>query len=308
MVRMTIQTITHDTTIWIDIVHPTTADVDALKARFPFIHPLHLEDLLSMRERPKVDVRDDYLYISMHFPRWDAKAEISRPEEIDFIVGRNFIITVHEARIKPLAMLWEDCQNTPDKRLKMLGRGANDALYKMVDLLVDYIEPILDKIDEHLEEIEETIFTANTQKTVERVSIVRRDIIVLRRIIRQQVPIIETLRDLEHPILRDELEEYFGDIADHIYRERDAIDEDVEIIQGLSDTLNVLSSYRVNEVIRTLTVISVVMLPLTFLSSLYGMNLNLPLDDHPQSFFIIVGLMLTISFVLVVVFRRRGWV
>jgi magnesium transporter len=108
--------------------------------------------------------------------------------------------------------------------------------------------------------------------------------------------------------LRDELEEYFGDIADHIYRERDAIDEDVEIIHGLSDTLNVLSSYRVNEIIRTLTVISVVMLPLTFLSSVYGMNINLPLDDHPQGFFIIIAIMLVISFVMLVIFRRRGWV
>lgn len=308
MVLMTIQTITHDSTIWLDIVHPTTADVDALKARFPFIHPLHLEDLRSMRERPKVDVRDDYLYISMHFPRWDAKAEISRAEEVDFILGRNFIITVHAARIMPLCQLSDECQTLPENRRQILGRGANDALYKMIDLLVDYIEPILDKIDEHLEEIEETIFTANTQKTVEKVSIVRRDIIVLRRIIRQQVPVIETLRDLEHPILRDELEEYFGDIADHIYRERDAIDEDIEIIHGLSDTLNVLSSYRVNEVIRTLTVISVVMLPLTFISSVYGMNVNLPLGDHPLGFFVVVAVMIVISIVMVAVFRRRGWV
>jgi magnesium transporter len=308
MVFMTTQTITHDTTIWIDIVHPSIADVDALKARFPFIHPLHLEDLRSMRERPKVDVRDEYLYISMHFPRWDAKAEISRAEEIDFIVGTNFIITVHEGHIKPLGELRDQCLNSPEMCRKLLNRGSNDALYKMVDVLIDYIEPILDKIDDQLEEIEETIFTANTQKTVEKMSIVRRDIIVLRRIIRQQVPVIETLRDLEHPILRDELEEYFGDIADHIYRERDAIDEDVEIIHGLSDTLNVLSSYRVNEIIRTLTVISVVMLPLTFLSSVYGMNINLPLDDHPYGFFIIVAIMLVISFVMVVIFRRRGWV
>jgi magnesium transporter len=308
MVLMTTQTITHDTTIWIDIVHPTPADVDALKARFPFIHPLHLEDMRSTRERPKVDVRDEYLYISMHFPRWDATAEMTRAAEVDFIVGRNFIVTVHEGYIKPLGELWEDCQRSPDFCRKILGRGANDALYKMVDLLIDYIEPILDKIDDQLEEIEETIFTANTQKTVERVSIVRRDIIVLRRIIRQQVPVIETLRDLEHPILRDELEEYFGDIADHIYRERDAIDEDVEIIHGLSDTLNVLSSYRVNEIIRTLTVISVVMLPLTFLSSVYGMNVNLPLGSHPHGFLIIVTLMLVIGFVMLVIFRRRGWV
>jgi len=308
MVLMTIQTITHDTTIWIDIVHPTSADVDALKVRFPFIHPLHLEDLRSMRERPKVDVRDEYLYISMHFPRWDAKVEVSRAEEIDFIVGRNFIITAHEGRIKPLCNLWEECRTSPELRRKILSRGANDALYKLVDLLVDYIEPILDKIDVQLEEIEETVFTANTQKTVEKVSIVRRDIIVLRRIIRQQVPVIETLRDLEHPILRDDLEEYFGDIADHIYRERDAIDEDIEIIHGLSDTLNVLSSYRVNEIIRTLTVISVVMLPLTFISSVYGMNVNLPLGDHPLGFFVVVAVMIVISIVMVAVFRRRGWV
>lgn len=305
---MTIKTITYDTTLWHDIVHPTTADVDALKTLYPFIHALHLEDLRSTRERPKVDVRENYLYISMHFPRWDAEAEISRAEEIDFILGRNFIITVHYARIKPLCTLWESCETDDVTRKTILSRGANDALYKLIDTLVDYIEPILDKIDDQLEEIEETIFRANTQMTIERVSVVRRDIIVLRRIIRQQVPVIETLRDLEHPILREELETYFGDIADHIYRERDAIDEDVDIIHGLSDTLNVLSSYRVNEVIRTLTVISVVMLPLTFLSSVYGMNVKLPLGEHPLGFPIIVFLMVLIGFLMIVIFRRRGWV
>ncbi|MDQ7034478.1 MAG: CorA family divalent cation transporter [Anaerolineae bacterium] len=161
-------------------------------------------------------------------------------------------------------------------REKLLGRGANHTFYTIIDQLVDYIFPILRKVDGNIRRIEEDVFTADTPAAIREISLVRRDVLALRRIIRQQVPIIEQLERVEHPIIHDDLEEYFGDIADHLYKARDIIDENFEIISILADTADTLASHRINEVMRILTVISVIMLPLTLLTSFYGMNIPLP--------------------------------
>jgi magnesium transporter len=115
------------------------------------------------------------------------------------------------------------------------------------------------------------------------------------------------LEKTEHPILHEDLEEYFGDILDHLYKARDIVDENAEIISSLAETADTLASHRINEVIRILTVISVVMLPLTLVSSIYGMNIGLPLDSHPNAFIIISGSMLTLAVAMLLYFRRRNW-
>jgi magnesium transporter len=129
----------------------------------------------------------------------------------------------------------------------------------------------------------------------------------LRRIIRQQVPVLEGLENTEHPIIHENFEEYFGDLVDHMAKARDFADEDFEIIGNLAETADTLANYRINEVMRILTVISVIMLPLTLISSVYGMNINLPLDDNPNAFMMIsVGMLLLVLFLLAY-FRQRRW-
>jgi magnesium transporter len=132
-------------------------------------------------------------------------------------------------------------------------------------------------------------------------------VISLRRIIRQQVPIIEQLERVEHPIIHDDLEEYFGDIADHLYKARDIIDEDNEIINSLADTVDTLASHKINEVMRILTVISVIMLPLTLLSSIWGMNVPVPFERDPNGFIVIAIMMVIVSIFMLIYFRRRHW-
>ena len=135
----------------------------------------------------------------------------------------------------------------------------------------------------------------------------RRDIISLRRIIRGQIPIVQQLETCEHPILLEHMEEYFGDIADHLLKQRDIVDENYEIINSFADTADTLASYRINEVMRILTVISVIMLPLTLISSIYGMNIALPFADDPQAFIITAVIMIVIVILMLAWFRRRQW-
>ena len=308
---MSIQTLSHGRVTWINIVHPTPADVDELRNLYPYIHPLNLEDVQSHMERPKIDEDEDYLFLVMHFPQWDAAKALSRPREVDMFVGRGYVITVHDSTLRPLITLWEDCIKEEERRERVLGRGSNHAFYMIVDQLVDYILPILRKVDGNIRRIEEDIFTASTRDIIRDISLVRRDVIALRRIIRQQVPIVEQLERVEHPIIHDDLEEYFGDIADHLYKARDIIDEDFEIISSLADTADTLASHRINEVMRILTVISVIMMPLTLVTSFYGMNVPLPgqsgffFNDEP--FWLLSILMLILAVGLLLYFRRRSW-
>lgn len=305
---MAIQTITHGRVTWMNITHPTPEDVEQLRAFSPYIHPLNLEDLRSPMERPKIDEDEDYIFVVMHFPLWDARTKLSRPREVDLIVGRGYVVTVHDGSLKPIGQLYQAVEEDEMARQRLLGRGANHTFYTIIDRLVDYIFPILRKVDGNIRQIEEAIFTSDTRSVIRDISLVRRDVIALRRIIRQQVPIVEQLERVDHPIIHDDLEEYFGDIADHLYKARDIIDENYEIVSSLADTADTLASHRINEVMRILTVISVIMLPLTLLSSIYGMNIvQLPLAQHPNSFWIMSGAMVVLALLMLLYFRRRNW-
>jgi len=294
-------------TTWINIVHPTPHDVEALRRIYPYIHPLNLEDILSTNERPKLDTQDDYVFLVMHFPIWDARLQLSRQSEIEFFIGRGYVVTIHEANLEPLEDLYDRCLIDKKATGKFLDGGASHAFYVILDMLVDQIFPLLTRVDSSIRHLEETVFSSDARNLIRQIAVLRRDIIALRRIIRQQIPIIQQLERLTHPVIQEEMEDYFGDILDHIYRARDMIDEDYEIIGGLSDTADTLVSHRINEVIRLLTIFSVIMLPLTLVSSLYGMNVHLPGAEDQNAFLWIIISLFVIAGVMLAYFRHRKW-
>ncbi len=304
---MTTKQVAHNSITWTNIVRATPEDVEAIRRQYSYIHPLNLEDVLSRIERPKIDEDDDYLFIVMHFPHWDPDTRLSRASEVDLFVGRGYVITIHEGILKPLNRLFQKCENSEDERKTLLGRGSNHIFYTIIDQLVDYIFPILRHVDANIHDIEEGIFTDDTRRIIRDIAITRRDVIALRRIIRHQVPIVEKLEARDHPIIHEDFEEYFDDIADHLRRARDIMEENYEILVGLSETAEAIASHRINEVMRILTVISVIMLPLTLVSSIYGMNTGLPFQNHPNAFIIISGIMVSITILMLLYFRKRNW-
>ena len=304
---MPTRTLRHGATAWHDLVSPSADDVARLHERYPHFHPLNLEDIRSHIERPKLDQDDDYLFLVMHFPQWDSAGEVSRASEVDIFVGRNFVVTVHNGSLKPLANAYERCQNEASARADLLGRGGPHAFYALLDQLVDYIFPILDKVEGRVGAIGDALFESNAKQTIREIALLRRDIISLRRIIRHQIPIVLELETVQHPLLHEDMEEYFGDIADHLFKLRDIADENYEIINSYADAADTLSSHRINEVMRILTVISVIMLPLTLISSIYGMNIDLPFADDPNAFMLTAIIMIIVALVMLLIFRLRHW-
>ncbi|MDY7039848.1 MAG: magnesium/cobalt transporter CorA [Chloroflexota bacterium] len=303
---MGVDTITHGKITWTDISHPAPDDIAVLRRNFDF-HPLDLEDCLSRIERPKIDEYETYLFIVMHFPIYDSDQRITRPSEVDFFIGTGYLVTVHDGVLTPLIQLFEDCRTYEATRAKHMGRGASRLLYSVIDALVDYCFPILDKVGNNIEALEDEIFTENMQRIVQEISVLRRDIIALRRIIKPQLAIVTNLERKDRPFIREELDVYFGDIVDHLNKAWDILEDHREVIEGLSETSDSVISYRINEVMKILTIISVVLLPLTLISGIYGMNILLPLAQNAYAFWLIAAAMVLISGGMLFYFRRRRW-
>jgi magnesium transporter len=304
---MATQTIQHGRITWTNIERIIPEDIQQLRELYPHFHPLDLEDLQSRIERPKIDEYDDYLFVVMQFPLWDPVQRISRAAEVDMFVGSGYLVTVSDGTLKPLKNFFEQCQTNPATREEFMERGASKVFYAVIDRLVDYVLPILYKVDANIRDLEEEMFAADSRQVMQDLSFIRRDIIALRRIIRPQIAIVENLEKVDRPFIREDLDVYFGDILDHLIKAWEVVEDHLEVINGLSDTASALVSYRLNEVMQILTVISVIMLPLTLISGIYGMNVSLPMENHPVAFVMVLLLMFSIALSMLLYFRHRGW-
>jgi magnesium transporter len=303
---MSLNTVTESKVSWINIEKPAPEDIAHLRRYYPF-HPLDLEDCLSNIERPKVDEYEDYLFIVMHFPVYDPNRQVSRISELDVFIGSGYLITVHHGELKPLLDLFHECQRDERARVRHMSKGAGQLLYGILDRTVDYKMRILGRVGERIIAVEERIFTDDMRTIVEEISSVRRDVIALRRIIKPQIAVISNLERKDRPFIREGMDVYFGDILDGFSRAWDELEDHREVIESLSATSESITSYRINETMRALTVISVLMLPLSVIAGIYGMNVALPFAQAPYVFWGVLGLMLAVVAALLLVFRWRKW-
>ena len=188
-----------------------------------------------------------------------------------------------------------------------MSQGASPLLYHLLNTLVDYCFPIAHKVGSNLRHIEENLFNNNVQHLLHEVAVLRRDIIVLHSIFKPQDEIIETLIKGNWPFIQENLDPYWGDISDHLAQLCLLMDMYSAVIDGLSDTIDTLASHRIDEVMRLLTITTVLTLPVTLLATIFGMNTLMPYGDHPLLFFsiILIGFILTIS--LVWYLRTKKW-
>jgi magnesium transporter len=305
-------TVEHGGVRWINIESPTPVSVAYLRDNFPFHEP-DLEDVLDTLQRPQFDEYDDYLWLILQFPVHSKLTRTTNSSEVDIFVGRDYVITLHDTRLKPLVRLFDTVEREPDQREEIFGGGAEYLLHSIIDHLLDYCVPITRRISQRIEWIDDMIFERNSLRVIEEIAIVRRDIIATRRIIKPQVQVIHALDRRIRFFFKqrgdeeEELEAYFGDLVDKIGKVYDILDDAKEVVDSLSATTDSLTSHRLNEVIKILTIFSVIMLPLTLISSVYGMNVHLPLEDHPLSFVYLLIVMVLLAFLMVLFFRWRRW-
>jgi magnesium transporter len=275
-------------------------------------HPLDVEDVLSKRQRPKVDEYPDYLFGVLHFPFYDKAVQRLNAAELDFFVGQDYLVTLPTVELLPVSRLLQRCMDDEELRESLFSKGSGYLLYHVLDDLFDYCFPILDKIGFKLDSIEDDVFEGRSEEVVRDISNVKQEIISYRKIVKPQRPALRLLERRIERFLPEQLELYFDDLVDASERIWDVLDNYKEVSEALESTNEQVLSHRFNDVLRILTVFSIVFLPATLIASLWGMNVGLPGGGDPASastleFWIIIGASVALIGGLLAFFRRKRW-
>jgi len=293
---------------WVNIERPTPIEAAWLEQQFDF-HALDLEDVLSRNQRPKIDEYDDYLFIVLHFPVFDRQVGRLNAGELDIFVGPDFLVTIPNTPLQPVEYLFERVRQKEDLREQLYSKGPGFLLYRVIDDAFDYCFPMLRKIGNKLDAVEDEIFEGRSEEVVRDISNVKQEIINFRKVIRPQRTVLRDLETLKSRFLAPELdlELYFDDIGDAHERIWDMLENYKEVIEALEDTNESFISHRVNDILRVLTSISVVVLPLTLIASIWGMNVGVPGEGDTATFWLVIAAMLALLVGMLTYFRRRGW-
>jgi magnesium transporter len=298
---------------WINIEHPGGPERGWLEEHFEF-HPLDIEDVLSRNQRPKIDEYPDYLFLVLHIPVFNHHAGRLGAGELDLFVGPDYVVTLPNQLLPPVEYLFERCRSDEKLRHKIFSRGSGYLMYRLVDDSFDYCFPMLRKVGNKLDALEDEIFEGRSEDVVRDISNAKQEIINFRKVIRPQRPVLRDLEKVKTRYLASELDLdiYFDDIVDAHERIWDMLENYKEVIVALEETNESMLSHRVNDSLRVLTAISVIVLPLTLIASIFGMNIGLPGGGDPasdglHSFAVVVGVMLAILIGMAAFFRSRRW-
>ncbi len=295
---------TSNVTLWVDVSAPATDDSHILSDVFRF-HPLSVEDALSEIHHPKIESYDGYLYLVLHGIDFQETERHFATHDIDFFVGRNYLVTVHDGTSRSI----DDVRASCDRHGHVLAEGPIGALHRIVDSLVDHYRPEVEEFERRISEIEEMAFTGR-QEVVRELLALKRDVAWMRRVIIPQRDAVGRLARREFAAISDEMAYRFRDVHDGLVRLAEEGTLFQDRVTGILDAHLTIVSNRLNQVMKLLTVMATIFLPLGVLSGLYGMNVplpSLPGGDGVQ-FWWIVGIMAGIALLMVVLFRRVRWI
>ncbi|MFM8889626.1 MAG: magnesium transporter CorA family protein [Solirubrobacterales bacterium] len=298
---------------WFNVEQPGPAEQAWLEEHFEF-HPLDIEDVFSKNQRPKIDEYPDYLFLVLHIPVFNREIGRLGTGELDLFVGSDFVVTLPSRSLPPVEYLFERCRADEDLREKIFSRGSGYLMYRLVDDSFDYCFPMLRKIGNKLDALEDEIFEGRSEDVVRDISNAKQEIINFRKVIRPQRPVLQDLERAKARYLTGgiDLEIYFDDIIDAHERIWDLLENYKEVIEALEETNESFLSHRVNDALRVLTAITVSVLPLTLIASIFGMNVGLPGGGDPEggsmvTFAVVIGVMVAVLAGMVAWFRKRRW-
>lgn len=300
------RTLTFKGITWHDDPDPSEKDLQFLQHKYGF-HDLDIEDCLSEHERPKVEEYDSYLFLVFHIPYMTRSGRILK-EEVNVFLGQDFVITLHEGKIASVDALWKSLKDSRSKREEYLQHGTGFFLYELMSHLFELGFPLVDTVNKELRRIEDQLFQNDDEIDILRdIMTLKRNIITMRSILLPQRTLIATLEHKNKKFVPEDLALYFDDILDAIERQWALLDTSKEVIDALQSTHESWLSHKTNAVVRILTVFSVTMLPLSVITGFYGMNVALPLQQHPSAFSgILLGMLLVLTGMLLY-FARKRW-
>jgi magnesium transporter len=290
-------------TIWVDIATPSVPESLLLSDTFRF-HPLSVEDAMSALEFPKVEAYDGYLYVVLHGLDY-TRGEDFGTHDIDFFLGRNFLVTVHDGNSRSIQEIRDYCP----RNHTILGDGPVALFHRIVDRLVDRYLPEIEEFEEWMDEIEGAVFGAPTPDLVRDILDLKRQVSALRRIAIPQRDVIGRLARREFTDISTEMAYRFRDVYDHIVRLNDQAMMLQDRITGVLEAHLSNVSNRLNQIMKVLTVVSTIFMPLTLLSGIFGMNVPLPHFPGGETlqFWWVVGVMIGLTAAMLTLFRAKRW-
>jgi magnesium transporter len=290
--------------LWVDMEDVTDEDTELLSNVFCF-HPLAVADCISKNiHPPKIDDFDDYLFIIVHGINYHIESEVVETTELALFLGKNYVVTSHDVPMRSVSSMLDRVQ----KDGRIMRKGADFLAHDIVDALVDNIMPVIEEMDEKNDQLEAEALHEPKRETLMSIMQLKRSILALTRVSLPQREIMNGLSRGEYALISERAQIYYRNIYDHLVR--------IEMLTlGLRDMAeSVLSTYlssvsnRMNEVMKVLTLIATIFIPLTFVAGIYGMNfVNMPELEWKYGYFIILIVMAVIGISLVFWFRRRRW-
>jgi magnesium transporter len=293
-------------TLWVDVAGPTAEDGRALLAETFHFHPLSVEDALSDIHFPKVESYDRYLYVILHGIDFRVQEHWFATLDVDFFLGDNYLVTVHDGESRSIQKLKELCQ----QHARILEEGPVALMHRIIDSMVDNYEPELDELEREMDRLEERAVLGAGNNLMRPILEVKRDLSALRRVLIPQRDAIGRLARREFPIISNEMAYRFRDVYDHLVRYADEVTIFQDRMTGILEGYLSAISNRLNQVMKVLTVVSTILLPMTVLTGLWGMNVMLPqfAGGPTAQFWWVVGIMGAITAVMLALFRSKHWI
>jgi len=300
-----IDTIKFGTLKWHHIYQPSDDDLQHLLDDFHF-HPLDIEDCKSYNQRPKIDIYDDYYFLILHFPYFDRQNKFLKTREVKIFWGEDYIITIGKSHWV-VRDLFQQAKHAADDDEKFQLASSDQMLYIVLEKLMIESMKLVRQIGSEVDSINRDLFTRKAERIIESTSIVRKNIILLNTIFKPQLRLFHKFESGEIEGYADNMEDYWGNILDYYQKMWDMTEDYAELIDGLSMTFDSLQANKTNEIMKILTLVSTILLPLTFITGLYGMNIGLPFDNEPFAFIIIISTMIFIALFMLIYFKRKHW-
>ncbi|MFX1378215.1 MAG: magnesium/cobalt transporter CorA [Promethearchaeota archaeon] len=291
---------------WIDIYGLAEVEIIEEIGRQFDLHPLILEDILNPNQRPKLEDYGNFIFAVLKKLSWNQEEEEFEYEQISLILGENYVISFQERDTNLFNPIYERIQ-VPKGRVRLM--GADYLFYVLIDIIIDNYFIVLEKVGEDIENIEDILIKKPEPETLQLIYRLKRSSIELRKSIWPIREIINKLQREQSKLIRDDLQIYLRDIYDHIFRISDLLENYRDIIFGMLDMYLSSVSNRMNDIMKVLTIISTIFIPLSFLAGFYGMNfIYMPEFSSPFAYPILIIIMFAIAFTMLYFFKRKKWI
>ena len=291
-------------TVWIDLQDATDKEYEFLRSTFDF-HPLSMDDCKQNIELPKIERFREYIFVVFHMVEYSKSKREIEMVEIDAFLGKNYFVTEHKGEFHAVERL----RKVLDTNHELMRKGPDFLLHNIIDYTIDQYLPLLDSWDEEIESLEDSIIAGETEGALEKLIDFRRSVSEMKRsIVPQRHTIYKLTKAGDYTVISEKVSHYFRDVYDHIQRAQGILESQRDLVSSAFQALSSHSSNKMNDIMKTLTLVATIMMPLTLIAGIYGMNFrNMPELAHPFGYLLVLFAMLIIGVGMIAYFKKKGW-